>query len=202
MLSIDTIGELVKLNPIDSRILNEKTQYDLIKLCEFKEKFGFKLIYRASRDGFGARDFHRLCDNHERTITLIRSSDNFIFGGYASQVWDTSNSWKKNVDEFVFSLKNPSNKLLYKYVGAKGKDAIKCDPLCGPIFGQLNSEELLIRDNSDNRTDNFVKCGNVYSITERFTKTENFCVSELEVFSLSIINDPQSIIPVFKITTD
>jgi hypothetical protein len=32
----------------------------------------FTLLWRGSRDGFGARDFHRRCDGHARTLTLIQ----------------------------------------------------------------------------------------------------------------------------------
>jgi hypothetical protein len=38
------------------------------------------LLYKGSRDGFNAKDFHRLCDNKGPTITVIRTRQGRIFG--------------------------------------------------------------------------------------------------------------------------
>jgi len=46
-----------------------------------------KLLYRASRDGWAASNFHSCCDNKGPTVTVIKSG-NYIFGGYADQSWD------------------------------------------------------------------------------------------------------------------
>ena len=45
-----------------------------------------RLLYRASRDGWTASDFHSCCDNKGPTLTVIRS-ENYIFGGYTEQEW-------------------------------------------------------------------------------------------------------------------
>jgi hypothetical protein len=45
---------------------------------------GWKLCYRATDDGWNARDFHRKCDNAESTLTLVECGIN-IFGGFADQ---------------------------------------------------------------------------------------------------------------------
>lgn len=46
------------------------------------------LLYRASRDGLVARDFHRCCDHKPGTVTLIRAKNGWIFGGYTPLAWD------------------------------------------------------------------------------------------------------------------
>ena len=46
-----------------------------------------KLLYRASRNGWAASDFHSCCDNKGPTVTVIKSG-NYIFGGYTDQSWD------------------------------------------------------------------------------------------------------------------
>ena len=58
------------------------------QLVEWMEdgKFGCKLCYRASVDGWGAIDFHRKCDDVAPTVTLIKCGSN-IFGGYNDQSW-------------------------------------------------------------------------------------------------------------------
>ncbi|CAF3956738.1 unnamed protein product, partial [Rotaria magnacalcarata] len=42
------------------------------------------LIYRGSRDGFDSNAFHTRCDNQGSTMTVVRSTNNYLFGGYAS----------------------------------------------------------------------------------------------------------------------
>lgn len=51
------------------------------------------LIYRASKDGFNSKAFHNLCDGVEKTIVILRSDLNEIFGGYADGPWNQSGSW-------------------------------------------------------------------------------------------------------------
>ena len=46
------------------------------------------LLYRASTDGKTPADFHRHCDNKGPTLVLIKSGE-YIFGGYASQSWES-----------------------------------------------------------------------------------------------------------------
>jgi len=42
----------------------------------------WNLLYKGNRDGFNAKDFHRLCDNQGPTITIIRTRQGKIFGFY------------------------------------------------------------------------------------------------------------------------
>ena len=46
-----------------------------------------KLLYRASRDGWAASNFHSCCDSKGPTVTVIKSG-NYIFGGFTDQSWD------------------------------------------------------------------------------------------------------------------
>ena len=46
-----------------------------------------KLLYRASRNGWAANNFHSCCDNKGPTVTVIKSG-NYIFGGYIEQYWE------------------------------------------------------------------------------------------------------------------
>lgn len=62
-----------------SRILNVNMENDLIRLCEFMPKDHWSLLYRASRDGFGSKDFHSKCDNHTNTLTIIKEKISLLF---------------------------------------------------------------------------------------------------------------------------
>ena len=46
----------------------------------------WRLLFRASRDGFTASAFHSACDNKGPTITVVKSGGN-IFGGFAENAW-------------------------------------------------------------------------------------------------------------------
>jgi hypothetical protein len=69
------------------------------------------LLYRGSRDGFKASDFHSKCDGPSPTVTVILTTKNFIFGGFTSIAWDSSNSFKgdNSQQSFLFSGKDSQN---------------------------------------------------------------------------------------------
>ena len=64
----------------------------------------WELIYRGTRDGFGASSFHALCDNKGPTITVIKSVGDCIFGGYSDVSWTSSNSFIQSTDAFLFAF--------------------------------------------------------------------------------------------------
>jgi hypothetical protein len=41
-----------------------------------------KILYRGSRDGWLAKDFHSRCDGKSRTITLFKVKNGPCIGGY------------------------------------------------------------------------------------------------------------------------
>ena len=46
----------------------------------------WKLLFRASQDGFTAQAFHGRCDNKGPTVTIVKSGSN-IFGGFTENSW-------------------------------------------------------------------------------------------------------------------
>lgn len=66
--------------------INKKKNQKNIELT--KENIVFKLVYRASRDGDSAEDFHKKCDNIGINITFILTDTQNKFGGF------TNNNWK------------------------------------------------------------------------------------------------------------
>ena len=51
----------------------------------------WRLLFRASRDGFAASTFHSNCDNKGPTVTVVKSGAN-IFGGFTEKPWTNGNS--------------------------------------------------------------------------------------------------------------
>ena len=48
----------------------------------------WRLLFRASRDGFAAAAFHSTCDNKGPTVTIVKSGNN-IFGGFTEASWSS-----------------------------------------------------------------------------------------------------------------
>ncbi len=79
------LNEYSVIDPFKSQILKENQSSELIKLCEFSSIDKWTLLYRGTRDGFGAADFHSKCDDHKNTLTIVKAHDtSYIFGGYTS----------------------------------------------------------------------------------------------------------------------
>ena len=66
-----------------------------------------ELLYQGSRNGRKGSDFHVKCDDKGATITVIFSSDGFIFGGFSDKSWKASGVWYNYDKDVLFSLKNP-----------------------------------------------------------------------------------------------
>jgi hypothetical protein len=88
--------------------LNESlilTNAECFTLIEITNSLRGKLLYRATRDGFGAQEFHSRCDGKRNTITIIMNDQNFVFGGYGAMPWNSSGNWITDPNAFIFSLR-------------------------------------------------------------------------------------------------
>ena len=54
----------------------------------------WRLLFRASRDGFAASTFHSKCDNKGPTVTVVKSGAN-IFGGFTEKPWTSAEVGRK-----------------------------------------------------------------------------------------------------------
>jgi hypothetical protein len=162
-------------------------------LCGFESTQNFDLLYRGSLHGFKASDFHKKCDNIPKTLTIIKSTNGNIFGGYTEATWDQSHVFKSDKSAFLFSLVNCEKKPV-KVNTANGKeaDAIYCYPRYGPVFGSYF--DICIFDDSNLHSKSFSNFGRTY-LLQGYTNTSEkakcffagsyqFQVEEIEVFQL------------------
>ena len=115
-LSLDSFG-LLRLNkysfdPFKSRILSGNQPTELTKFS-LREKW--TLLYRGTRDGFGAANFHSKCDNYNNTLTIVKAhGTSYIFGGFTSINWGSLFQFKSlhsiTVEQIKFFL-NVANRL-------------------------------------------------------------------------------------------
>ena len=96
----------------NSKIITDVEDLDLIARGLVKDELdslknlrvGYKLIYRASDNGEEAEDFHERCDDFEGSLTLIKTKEGNIFGGYTSLSWDPENESEKKMNLLLFFL--------------------------------------------------------------------------------------------------
>ena len=90
-------------------MINNKQVIELMNICEFQKQEKFQLLYRASEDGFNSDNFHQKCDGIKNTLTIIKSTNGNIFGGYTGAAWSSSGDYISDTNSFIFSLINQSN---------------------------------------------------------------------------------------------
>jgi hypothetical protein len=107
-----------------------------------------KLIYRATRDGFGASSFHSKCDNIANTVTIIKTTSNSVFGGFTSAKWTSFGGYDTyDANAFIFSLRRSGNLNKERFNVTRPFNAIYSYYDYGPIFGF----DIFVRDKSNNR---------------------------------------------------
>jgi hypothetical protein len=166
---------------------------DFPKLLEEFRNKTWKLLYRGSRDGFGASNFHSKCDGQSNTLTLIETTKGFIFGGFTPVEWDsTTNNFKSDSSHksFLFTVKNAHKIEARKFKLSNPSYAILSNSSCGPRFG--GGADIHVSDNCNTNTNSYTNLGNAYvndtGITGNtvFTGEYNFTVKEIEVFTITL----------------
>ena len=70
----------------ESVILTDENHRSVLKGWLPSQGGKWRLLFRASRDGFAAATFHSKCDNKGPTVTIVKSGNN-VFGGFSEQSW-------------------------------------------------------------------------------------------------------------------
>jgi hypothetical protein len=162
-----------------------------MKLNEFYGRKDQKwvLIYKATRDGFGSSDFHRLCNNQGPTMSVIQSKNGgYLFGGYTSVSWRSiNNGVTDNNGPFIFTLTNPHGIPPTKYSIQQTQESIYDYKTYGPTFG--GGHDLYVCDNSQTKTGSHSGFPHSYIDTTNrgnstFTGGINFQTCEIEVYRL------------------
>lgn len=164
-------------------------------MCEFPYDLDWKLIYRASEHGFASADFHRQCDNSPNTLTIIKTTNGNIFGGYTEAFWDQTNSYNADPNAFLFSLVNKNEApIKMKILEGKNQRAIACLSKQGPVFGHFNGTgyDICISDGCNANLDSYCNLGHAYchpsfsveslEAKEFLAGTHKFQVEEIEIF--------------------
>ena len=170
---------------IDSKILAKFEDYQFIEKIYresdknfINKKLKMKLLYRVSRDGDSSSTFHQKCDNIKDTVTLVKTENDLIFGGYTNETWDGSD-YKKDDKAFCFSID-----LKKKYNNKGTGKSVFCRKDHGPCFGDALfwiydnclSKGGFMNDGLNQRYDNQIKANEI-----NFGNGE-FKVTDVEVY--------------------
>lgn len=149
-----------------------------------------RLLYRGSRDGFEPCIFHSRCDDKGATVTVIRSDQGHVFGGYTDVSWTSKFEWKKSPNVFLFELDSCGRaKTIRKmsYKGAGLERCIYCSPHFGPNFGKqmFKCLSLRIRDQyCETETRGVYHCPTGQDATAFISGQRKLKMNDIEVFAV------------------
>jgi hypothetical protein len=214
-----------KLSPLEVDVLQMKTAFSLFKaqinsriispiglpltlqfnsrivsdiaspFAEFREK-QFVLLWRGSRDGLHATDFHSRCDGHANTLAVILDTDGNIFGGFTPVEWESASGKYKSdnrLRSFLFTLRNPHNTpaMTFALKPERKESAIDAHSSYCPIFG--GGYVLLVYSRCNTNTNSHMHClGHAYTNDsgvandKLFTGSTNFKVKQIEGFEITV----------------
>jgi hypothetical protein len=177
--------------------LDSKLKSDLLELCDFPVAQEWKLLYRASEDGFAGANFHTKCSGKGNTLTIIKSANGNIFGGYCNAKWNKSEKFIKDKNAFIFSLVNGENARVKIEIDTESENnAIQCHQGIGPIFGGIHinggDRDIYISDNSNTNNISYSDLGRCYKhknyvygsqkARSFLAGSQHFQVSNIEVY--------------------
>ena len=139
----------------------------------------YRLIFRASRNGYRAENFHENCDGKNNTIVFIQARNGRRFGGFTEAKWDKSNGYKSGEHGFLFSLDNKEI-----YYNKKNNYDIYCYSDKGPAFG--GGHDLFIDDNCNKDNESYDNSDHSYNTGKKYALagTKYFYVEDYEVYQL------------------
>ena len=173
----------------------DSNHYDLLNqwMVPFSDA---RLLYKGTSHGFSSSSFHIHCDNQGPTITFIKTTLGWIFGGYTPIQWCSKQDFSYHPSTFLFSLENPEGtpiKLTNDGPNASNRHSIFDHSSFGPTFG--GGHDLYISNNCNSNTISYSNLGHSfrgppyqYGSTQAkkfLSGNYNFQVSEIEVWKIA-----------------
>lgn len=178
-----------------SQILSgEKSSLQRV-LNEFygQPKQSWRLLHRASVNGFDAEAFHRNCDNMGPTMTIVASVSGHICAAFTDVPWTSgtkSGRYFSSSQSFIcFLYRTNSSDAPVKFGIKKKSFAVVHHPNFGPVFGA--GSDLSISDKCNSNSNSYSNLLHSYDceilLPSKFflMGSYNFTVKDYEVFSLA-----------------
>ena len=99
--------QINRKNIFDSKLFNSIDEINFIfdYIRKNDKSFSFNsliLLYRGSKDGDKTEICHRLCDNKENVLIIIKSNTEHIFGGYCKIGFKINEKIEYKIDNHCF----------------------------------------------------------------------------------------------------
>ena len=137
-----------------------------------------------SENGTKANDFHKYCDNKGPTLTLVKTTENKIFGGFTPLNWKSEKKGFIDNDNFTFIFSLDLKKKFHLL--DKEKVAIYCKEDNGPCFGDGDFclyENMKNGVTFANNSCSFLHDNNLELVGEK-GESVKFQTEELEIYKL------------------
>ena len=165
-------------------IKKQKRISNWIKEKTKKNEVNFELIFRIGENGEDADDFHKYCDNKGPTLTLIKTTKNYIIGGFTPLNWENDEEGNSVSDDsnqtFIFSIN--LNKRYDLINSQDNNKAIYIWKIMGPSFG--NGDLKLTKNLREGHCYDDCACSFIVNGKRELVGDGKFTVQDLEVFKV------------------
>ena len=177
----------------ESRIKCMNDPRTVLPLCSFlpsdftEMRLKFKLVYRGSRDGMTAANFHLMCDGMDDTVSVIEDTNGNVFGGFADKAWSMKTSHVKSEESFLFSLKSSlGNEPVNFPVNKTDRNSLCHHPnhMCAFGSGDLCVLPLNCGQSSINIGTSYQNPSSAYSGQYCTGGSQTFQIHEIEVYQI------------------
>ncbi|KAL9178310.1 hypothetical protein ACHAXT_001738 [Thalassiosira profunda] len=186
---LELFGLLGQVPTIDSNIVKENSQATQLHdwLEEGNSDGKLSLLFRSSRDVASTSSFHSKCDNKGCTLTVIETTDGFVFGGYSNTAWTPASgnySYKKANKAFLFVLSGSGTTRKLKLKNPNDGHAIYQRSSYGPVFG--GGHDMQVNMNGSSWSVN-LSLGHSYESdpSGQFGDGYSYAIKEMEVFQVT-----------------
>ena len=168
-----------------SKILNEN-DITLLKSWLPNKPSNINLLFDTQRDGDSSSTFHDKCDGKSPTLVVIKSKNDYVFGGYATSPWIANNDGNISApNSFIFSLNQKQ-----KYYASSQQNSIinggnRSNQRDSMMF-RIGCCDINIKHNCTNNGQNQTNCDKFSVPSQNVLNGGNryFTVSNLEVYEI------------------
>ena len=156
-----------------------------------------QLLYKASRDGWSATDFHECVDNRGSAVVVARSLTGQVFGGYNPAGWRSTDDYVTSTAAFLWTRRRRSiikfpilaggNAAIFDYATSGpnfGAGDLQIGPSQAAVLGGFagpSAEDVTVTSAGNLRQAKSV-AGSTYNVNEAWPARGNLVLTEVEVY--------------------
>jgi hypothetical protein len=162
----------------ESEILNKNQLKEIhCHLPYFHQYVNFYRIFSLSVDGSALKSFYKKCEGIRNSILVIKDDEGNVFGGYASDIFFPTSTFRGSLDTFLFTFYKEDKIHVYKPT-EQNDNYMFCDneKVC---FG--NTDDYFSLELKNNLLDGITKTTTTFN-NEPLTSKEKFVIFKLEVW--------------------